>query len=147
MPTPDVYDHLQPGGVDYPNGIYRVVGGDEEVVTLLLVADTDGRRVNTGEVTRVTKDELEGFTPAENPDGNRQLDAAVRSKLGVVYWSIRVFLAQLTTNPVPAAIAILVLLVGTLGEGVLPLPDHVGAGLILAGCLGLAYVGSGRLSR
>ena len=147
MPTPAVYDHLRPSETDVPDGIYRVVGVTEETVTLLQVGDADGRRVHTGELIGVTPDDLDGFTSAKNPDGNRPLGDLVRSNVEMVYWSIRVFLVQLTTHPVPAAVAILVLLAGTLGEGVFTLPDRIRGVLILVGSLGLAYVGSGRLSR
>ena len=147
MQSPSVYDHLQPSGADYPDGIYRVVGEDGGVVTLLQVGDADGRRVNRGSVVSVRADELDGFTPARNPDGTRPLRAALRSRFGMVYWSIRVFLGQVVAHPIPATIAILLILVGFLGEGVLPVPDSFRGGLIIVGSLGLAYVGRGRLSR
>jgi hypothetical protein len=145
MRSPSAYDHVRPTDADYPEGTYRVVGTADGTVTLLRVADADERRVNSGEVVAVDHDELDGFDPGENPDGNRPIGAAVASKLEMGYWSIRAFLRQLVANPLPSAVALGVVLAGFLGEGVLPLPD-VGLGaLILAGSLGLAYVGSGRL--
>lgn len=146
MDPPSVYDHLQPTDIDYPDGTYRVVGTSEEAVTLLRVADADGRRVNTGEIVTVDSDELDGFEPAENPDGNRPLGAVVTSKLEMTYWSVRVFVQQLATHPLPTAVAVTLVVVGSFGERVLPLPEIVLSGLILVGSLGLAYVGSGRPS-
>ena len=146
MDSPSVYDHLQPTDLGYPDGTYRVVGTSEDAVTLLRVADADGRRVNTGEIVTVDSDDLDEFGPAENPDGNRPLGAVVASKLEMTYWSVRVFVQQLATNPLPTAVAVTLVMVGSFGERVLSLPDIVITGLILVGSLGLAYVGSGRPS-
>ena len=72
MPDPSPYDHYRPVDADYPEGVYRVVGtgGNDEAgeVRLLEVADTDGRRVTTGRVLAVAREDLAGFEPAENPD-------------------------------------------------------------------------------
>lgn len=64
----DPYDHLEPDGADYPSGTYRVVGLPEGSVTLLRVTDGDGSRANTGEVIHVSREDLDEFEPAENPD-------------------------------------------------------------------------------
>lgn len=147
MTSLSAYDHVRPIDADPPDGIYRVVGTDRETVTLLRVADADGRRVTTGEVVAVDRGDLDGFAPAENPDGNRPLGAAVASKLELTYWSVRVFVGQLAARPLSTAVATTLVLTGALGEGVVPLPDVILGGLIAAGSLGLAYVGSGRPSR
>jgi len=81
-----VSDHLRPTGdgpVDrnLPPGVYRVVGTPEDGVTLLRVADADGRRVHTGEVHTVTLSDLDDFEPAENPDENRSLASSVVGQL------------------------------------------------------------------
>lgn len=72
MCDPSPYDHYRPVDADYPEAVYRVVGTgtDEEAgkVRLLEVADADGRRVTTGRVLAVPREELAGFEPAENPD-------------------------------------------------------------------------------
>lgn len=73
MHDPSPYDHYRPVDADYPEGVYRVVGtgrndGGEHTVRLLEVADAGGRRVNTGRVVAVSREDLAGFEPAENPD-------------------------------------------------------------------------------
>jgi hypothetical protein len=143
--SPNQYGHFKPVEVDVSNGIYRVVGSDEETVTLLPVADANERRIHTGEVVTVSLGEFAGFTPIENPDGNRSLGATLRSHLEMGYWSFRVFLQQLASKPMSATVAILLVIVGTFGNQILPLPDAVSGGLILFGSLGLALIGSGRL--
>jgi len=67
MSAPQPYDHYRPAGADYPDDVYRVVGTGDPVV-LVVVADADGNRINSGTVVRVSADELDGFEPAENPD-------------------------------------------------------------------------------
>ncbi len=72
-PDPQPYDHYRPVDADYPEGVYRVVGtagngGGDDTVRLLEVSDADGRRVNTGRVLAVPREDLGGFEPAENPD-------------------------------------------------------------------------------
>jgi len=70
-PDPSPYDHYRPVDADYPDGVYRVVGtgGNQEGdVRLLEVGDADGRRVTTGRVLSVPREDMAGFEPAENPD-------------------------------------------------------------------------------
>jgi len=144
MTAPSVYDHVRPVDSDHRDGTYRVVGSGEGAVTLLRVADADGRRINTGELVTVGNDEFAGFDPAENPDGNRSPGAVVRSTLEAGYWSIRVFVRQLIARPLATAVAATLVLVGSFGAGVVAVPEVVLDGLVLVGSLGLAYVGSGR---
>lgn len=143
MVSVSVFDHVRPVDADYPDGIYRVVGTGE-TVTLLRVADEDGRRVNTGDLIAVRADELDRFDAAENPDGNRPLGSVAASKLEMTYWSVRAFSRQLAARPLPTVVAGTLLLVGAVGEEALRLPEVASGGLLLAGALALAYVGSGR---
>lgn len=145
MASPSVYDHFRLTDLDRPDGVYRVVGTDDETVTLLRVADADGRRVNTGEVVTVRSDELAERPIVENPDGNRPLGEKVTSNLAVAYWSFRAFVQQLAVHPIPAAIAIALVAIGVVGEEFVQLPSAALSALILVGSLGLAYIGSGRL--
>ncbi|ELY70627.1 hypothetical protein [Natrinema versiforme] len=144
MTSSSIYDHLRPTDSDYADEIYRVVGTSGETVTLLRVGDGDGRRVNTGDLERVSEAELEGFEPAANPDGNRPFGAAVASRLEMGYWSLRAFGQQLVARPVPAAVAGLLVVVGVVGEQIGPLPEILLSVMIFAGALGLAVIGSGR---
>jgi hypothetical protein len=72
VPDPSPYDHYRPVDADYTEAVYRVVGtGVDEgdgMVRLLEVADADGRRVTTGRLVVVPREDLAGFEPAENPD-------------------------------------------------------------------------------
>lgn len=142
--TPAVFDHLRPTDTEhYPPGIYRVVGTSEDGITLLRVANADGRRAHTGEVVTVSKHTLK-FEAAENPDGNRSV-GAIFSSIGTAYWSLRTFVGSLAAHPLASVVALAFLLTGQFGEGVLPLSDATLAGLVLVGTFGLVYVGSGRL--
>jgi len=68
VPTdPEPNDHYRPTDAGYPAGVYRVVGTGDPVA-LLVVGDADGNRVVTGRVVAVSRAELSGFDPAENPD-------------------------------------------------------------------------------
>ncbi|EMA55492.1 MULTISPECIES: hypothetical protein [Halococcus] len=145
MVSPSVNDHVRSTDFDSPDGIYRVVGTVGESVTLLRVGTPDGRRVHTGEIITVSDDAFDEFEPVENPDGNRPFGAAIAAMLETSYWSVRVFARQLVVHPLPTVLAIVAIVAGALGEGAVSLPDVVFAGLLLAGSLGLAVVGSGRL--
>lgn len=136
-----VYDHLRSTDPDNDT-IYRVVGTDAESVTLLCVSDRSGRRANTGEVRTVAREELASFAPAENPDGNRGLVGTVRSALSGGYWSLRSTVRELVTNPIPSAVAVAAVIVGSVAGG--PLPEAASIGLRFAGIFALAYIGSGR---
>lgn len=144
MSEPEVYEHYRPAGVEYPDGIYRVVGTDGGV-TLLRVGDATGQRVHTGDVLTVPDEEFEAFESAENPDGNRSVSDALTSTLATAYWGPRAVLRQLLAAPVPTATGVVLVLAGTLGEGVFPVPGVVLGGITLVGALVLAYVGSGQL--
>jgi len=138
MSVPDiaVYDHLRSTDPDDDDAVYRVVGTDDRTVTLLRVADGDGRRANTGEVVTFSRDALTSFEPAENPDGNRSLGVRLASVLSGGYWSLRAG-GPLMTAGLVLAVA------GTLGNvGLLALSPLVVNGLIFAGfgCIVLALV-------
>ena len=133
-----VYDHLR--STDTDDAVYRVVGLQNDRVTLLRVADGDGRRAQTGEATTIST-----FGPAANPDENRALGTALTTAVGNVYWSFRTVLTSLATNPLPSLLALALFLAGWFGEGVLPVPDWAFGVLTMAGITGLASVGSGRL--
>jgi hypothetical protein len=145
VPPVSAYDHLRPVEADYPEGVYRVVGTTTAGVTMLRVTDADGRRAATGDLVTVGAGDLEGFEPAENPDGNRPLGAAVASRLKMTYWSVRAFTGELAAHPVPTAAAGAVVAAGLAGDALVPVPDAGHGVAILVGSLGLAYVGSGRL--
>jgi len=145
MTRPDVYDHFRATDAGVPDGIYRVVGSDDGSVTLLRVGDPDGSRVHTGEVVTVDSETVERLAPAENPDGNESLAAAVASAVRTGYWSLRAFAEQLAANPVPAAVATIFLLAGTVGDRIVTLPDVAFSALTFVGIVGLALVGGGRL--
>ena len=145
MASLSMRDHVRPTTGDYPDGIYRVVGTSDESTTLLRVGDADGRRVTTGEIVRVADGDLEAFEPAANPDGNRPLGDVAASGLEMVYWRLRAFGQQLAARPLPAAVAGALFLNGFAGEGVVPLPEVALTVSVVAGSLGLALIGSGRL--
>lgn len=130
-------DHLRTDETSHRPGTYRVVGVGERRVTLLRVGDGAGRRVHAGEVVRVTRDDLDGFVPAEAPaDGRSPVGVAT-----LAYWSLRAFAAELAARPLVTAAALGLAVVGSVG----PMSAPLAGSLILAGSLLLAYVGSGRL--
>jgi len=145
MSSPAVYEHFRLTDLDHPDGVYRVVGTEDETVTLLRVADTSGRRANSGEIVRVRADELAECPSARNPDGNRPVGETIASNLKMTFWSLRVFVQQFVVHPIPSALAVALVAIGVVGEEFVQLPSVAQSALILAGSLGLAYIGSGRL--
>jgi hypothetical protein len=89
MSDPQPYDHYRPTDADYADGVYRVVGTGDPV-TMVVVADADGNRINPGTVAHVSTDRLDGFEPAENPDEGFQpgqiLDGLIEEVRMVIDW-------------------------------------------------------------
>jgi hypothetical protein len=90
---PTVGDHYRPtddaAAATAQRGVYRVVGAGDRV-TLLLVADQNGRRRHTGETVRVDRDVLaEQFEPAEDPDAGFSPLAWLRGLVQGLVWSVR----------------------------------------------------------
>lgn len=87
----DPYDHVRATDQSpVAPGVYRVVGTGDPV-TLVRVADDDGRRRNTGEVVSVPAATLSAsFDPAENPDRGfavrNLLSPLVTVPKAVAYW-------------------------------------------------------------
>jgi hypothetical protein len=129
--VPRLGDHHRPTDADERAGVYRVVGADGDGVTLLRVGDDDGRRVHTGELTRVRS--LDGFAPADAPSGG--------ATTNLTYWTARAFAAELAARPAASAVALALVAAGAVAD----LPGPLGAVALVAGSLGAAYVGSGRL--
>jgi hypothetical protein len=65
-PAPLDHYRADPDGPLDP-GVYRVVGRDDGAVTLLRVAE-DGRRVHSGAVVQLPREDLDALAPAGNPD-------------------------------------------------------------------------------
>lgn len=166
MAPPSVFDHYEvdqnvetldknadgsagsrnrPRDRDLSPGVYRVVGRTGDAVTMLRVADADHTRIHTGEVVHIDRGSLDSFSPAANPDGNYPIGGTVRRKLGMGYWSLRVFLGELRAHPVAALVAFGSLAVGVSGEAALSLPEPVSSLFVVVGALGLAILGSGRI--
>jgi hypothetical protein len=82
-------EHYAPTTDEYDAGVYRVVGAPDDV-TLLRVADADGRRVPTGEISHVSGETLDAaFEPAADPDAGFSPVSVVRNALSRMYWSVR----------------------------------------------------------
>jgi len=87
-----VGEHYRPTDGRREPGVYRVVGVPEDV-TLLRVADADGRRVHTGRIRRVSEAEVQGvFEPASDPDAGIAPLAWLRNVLQGAYWDVRKYL-------------------------------------------------------
>lgn len=145
-PSAFVSEHLRPVDADHPDGVYRVVGVADATVTLLLIVDADGERVHSGELRTVARVELGGFERVDRPDGTRPAGRVGVSLLETAYWSAWAFVQQLAAHPLPSAAAAALVLVGSVGGLAASLPEFVFGVSILVGSLGLAYVGTGRLS-
>lgn len=141
----DVYDHVRPTDSNITPGVYRVVGTAEDTVTLLRVGDETGRRVHTGDVVTVDRDTLSAFEPADNPDDGWAIVPLLAGLPRSLYWQLRTFALTLASHPIPAAVALAVLLIGSLEDPGIALPDPLSTVFVFAGAFGLAYVGSGRL--
>lgn len=133
MAEPSVGDHLRATETRDGRGTYRVVGVDDRGVTLLRVGGPDGDRVHSGETVRVERDALAGFEPAAPPADSGPRAAAA------AYWSARAFAAELAARPLATGLGLALVAAGT------AVSAPLGGGLIFAGSLLLAYVGSGRL--
>jgi hypothetical protein len=143
---PTVYDHIRPtDSADTPldTGIYRVVGAGAETVTLLRVGDADASRVNTGVVTTVDRDDLDGFDTVMNPDGNRSTSDTAVSAASGFFWQFRAFAHGLRARPVAVAVALGAFAVGIYGNGILPVPGSLLTAVAVAGAVAVVLIGYG----
>lgn len=88
MEPPGICDHVEAPGDDHVPGVYRVVGVDEETVTLLRVTDADGNRRATGEVVTAERP-LSGFESASDPDAGIHPLRSLRNQLQGAVWELR----------------------------------------------------------
>mgnify|MGYP000256511594 CR=1 FL=1 len=142
---PTVFDHLRPTDADYPAGVYRVVGVDDDAVTLLRIGDEEGTRVHTGDVRRVPRAALDGFATADPPERSAPPGALLRTVPAHLYWSVWAFLKSLRRQPVPSVVALILLTAGAVGGGTLPVSETGLDALVLLGTVGLVLVASGRV--
>lgn len=118
-PYPGPLDHYS-ADADAPvdAGVYRVVGTDEESVTLLRVAE-DGRRVNSGVVVQVPRTDLDALASTGNPDtGLGRLRQAPKT---------------LAARPLLSGVALLFVAVG--GYRVATASDDGGVAFLLGGAV------------
>jgi hypothetical protein len=99
---PAVSEQYRPTNGAAEDGVYRVVGTDDDSVTLLQVGDEDGRRVHTGDVTAVSRATFdEEFTPAADPESGGRLSRAVAG-VGVGFVAVAVLSwADVLVTPAP----------------------------------------------
>lgn len=144
-----VFDHVRLSGdadaVDATPAVYRVVGTDDESLTLLRVTDAEGRRANTGDLLHVEREHLSAFESAENPDDNRSFAAALAGQVDGLTWQLRVFGRSLAARPLPSAVALAVVTVGLVGDQFLAGPDWAFGLAVFAGSLAVAALGSNLL--
>lgn len=83
-----VGEHVEYSGSGHAPGVYRVVGIDEESVTLLRVTDGDGTRRATGAVVTVERP-LVDFQSAPDPDAGIDPVRWLRNQLQGAVWELR----------------------------------------------------------
>ncbi len=140
-----VYDHVRPPegealGSDLPRGVYRVVGTADDAVTLLRVADDEGRRVHAGELVTVAGGDVAALEPAPNPDDDRSLADVASAQLTGFWWTLRVLARTVVERPAPSAVALALVATGLFGDPYLPVPDIGDLLLFLAGFSLLVYL-------
>ena len=88
----ELREHYRPTNDAHDSGVYRVVGATGDV-TLLRITDTEGKRVHTGEIRRVSTFALDTeFERAEDPDAGFTPVLDVQNALSGLYWQVRKFL-------------------------------------------------------
>jgi hypothetical protein len=140
-----IYDHVELRDSDHPAGVYRVVGTADDTVTLLHVADSDGRRIHTGRTVSVSHDTYDELPPASNPDGGGSITDVLVSLPATGYWALRGSARQLAASPVRTLLAVAAVVVGAVGPRALPVSPLVLDGLLLGGILALVVIGEGRV--
>ncbi|WP_254536084.1 hypothetical protein [Halomarina litorea] len=117
------FDHFRADeGAPVAPGIYRVVGADDERVTLLHVGDTAGGRVHTGRIERVPRTALDRLEAADSPDltGPR---AALAGGLEGLWLTARFAPRRAAKRPLQTVAGLVLYLGGLLGPSVATLPD------------------------
>lgn len=81
-------EHVEYSGSEHAPGVCRVVGVDEETVTLLRVTDADGNRRATGEVV-TTERPLTDVESTPDPDAGIDPVRWLRNQLDGLVWTVR----------------------------------------------------------
>ena len=134
------FDHVRPTDDSLNSGVYRVVGTTDEHVTLLRVADADGRRRHTGDLVTVASAARSSLEPADNPDEHRPFADAVAGRLDGFWWSLRVLGRTVVERPIPGTAAAALVVVGLFGDPYVPIPDYGDAALFIAGAVTLVFL-------
>ncbi|ERH00818.1 MAG: hypothetical protein J07HN6_02447 [Halonotius sp. J07HN6] len=140
-----IYDHVEVRDSDHPDGVYRVVGTTADTVTLLHVADADGRRLHSGRTVSVSHSTYEELPSASNPDDGGSITDVLTSLPATGYWAVRGSARQLAASPVRTLLAVAAVVVGAVGPRALSVSPLVLDGLLLGGILGLVLIGEGRV--
>jgi len=140
-----VGDHLATDHPEYRSGVYRVVGTDNQQLTLLLVGDSNGSRIYTGEVITVGESALGSFEPAEQPLSDRSVTGTVLSGLSIGYWSLRANARQLRVRPTRTATVAVLLGGGLLLDRFNLVSEPVASIAVVAGSVLFVLVATGRL--
>jgi hypothetical protein len=140
-----LYDHVEVPNSDHSAGIYRVVGTTDDTVTLLHVADADGRRIHSGRIVSVSHDTYQQLPTASNPDGGGSITDLLASLPATGYWAVRGSARQLSASPLRTLLAVAAVAVGAVGPRALPVSPLVLDGLLLGGILALVVIGEGRV--
>lgn len=96
---------------------------------------------HTGEIATGARADLDAFESAEKPETNSSLATLSITRLTGRRWSLWLLGRSIRSRPIPSAVAIAFLLVGTFGEGHVPLSETALTGLVLVGLLLLVYLG------
>ncbi|PSP37641.1 hypothetical protein BRC71_11830 [Halobacteriales archaeon QH_7_65_31] len=140
-----VGDHLATNHPEYRSGVYRVVGTDNQRLTLLLVGDSGGKRIHTGLVISVDRSTLDSFEPAEQPLPDRSVTETVLSGLSIGYWSLRANARQLRVRPIRTAAVAVLLAGGLLLDRLDLVPEIVASAAVVTGSVLVVLVATGRL--
>lgn len=116
---PAPYEHYRPTDGTADPGVYRVVGLDDETVTLLRVTDGDGGRLHGGGIDTVGRARLsEEFVAVANPDegGDRLTRALSGVGVGFLVVAGLSWLGVLTTPATPGTLVTIGLLLVAAGR-------------------------------
>jgi hypothetical protein len=132
------------GGSSLAPGVYRVVGVDDERVTLLAVGTPDGDRVHTGRIERVDRAALAAFEPTDSPDPEGVF-AALGEQFGGVALTARYAPRRMARRPLQTVVGVVLYAVDAFDLGAAAnLPGTV---VTLAGVAGVVLLVAAAVGR
>ena len=126
-------------GPKYERAIYRVVGQEENQLTLLRVSNDQFMRRHTGEIIYISGSEVDQFTETVEPE--KENSRVVKTRARMIPYEVLTILRRLKRNRLLSTLSFGLVIAGFVADSVSL--GRISAVLILMGSIGISVSTSG----